>query len=114
MSRWIRKGDRVGVIAGNEKGKIGEVLSRTKNKILVQGVNIRKKHQKARSQEQPSQIIEIERPIHISNVMMCAENDKFVKVRAKYDENGNKMLYYKDGENEVTLRAVKDKEGKSK
>ena len=50
MSKWIRKGDRVLVIAGNDKGKAGEVLSRDEDRVIVQGINVRKKHMR-RTQE---------------------------------------------------------------
>ena len=42
MSKWIRRGDQVVVIAGNDKGKTGEVLGRTAERVLVQGVNVRR------------------------------------------------------------------------
>jgi large subunit ribosomal protein L24 len=46
MSKWIRKGDLVKVIAGNDKGKAGQVIARAEDRVLVQGINIRKKHMK--------------------------------------------------------------------
>lgn len=112
MSKWIRKGDKVGVIAGNDKGKVGVVLSRMKNRVIVQGVNIRKKHQKAQSQELPSRIIDIECPIHISNVMFCGANDKMVKVFVKDDESEGKTLFYREEGKEIKLRRVKEKQTK--
>ena len=65
----IRKGDRVVVITGRNKGKTGEVLRviRDKDRVLVQGVNMVKRHA-APSQASPGGIIEQEAPLHISNV----------------------------------------------
>ncbi len=59
------------VIAGNDKGKTGEVLAREEDRVLVQGVNIRKKHLKRTQQSQGGRIVEMEVPIHISNVALC-------------------------------------------
>ena len=66
----IKKGDTVLVITGKDKGKTGEVIAafpRT-NKVVVSGVNIQSKHEKAR-QDQPAQIVKVEGPIDASNVM---------------------------------------------
>lgn len=80
MGKWIKKGDRVLVIAGNYRGKAGEVLSRGEERILVQGVNIRKKHMKPTQQTQgKGRIIEMEVPIHISNVCLCDKEGNRIK-----------------------------------
>ena len=72
MGMKIRKGDRVQVIAGDDKGKIGRVLSvdETKMRVVVEKVNFIKRHTKARRQGMQSGIIEREAPIHVSNVML--------------------------------------------
>mgnify|MGYP001801081020 FL=1 len=107
MSKWIRKGDKVLVIAGNDKGKIGTVLSRGKTRVLVEGVNIRKKHMKAQSEEQKAQILSIEMPIHISNVQLVFD-DAPIRVRVRLDqETGEKLLVYTKGAEERTYRPVK-------
>ena len=106
MAAKIRKGDTVVVIAGNDKGKIGIVKSAKDDKVVVYGVNMRKKHVK-RSQETPQgSIIDFEAPIHISNVMICVDN-KGVKLKVKKDEAGNRQFFYKDGDNEIVYRSVK-------
>jgi large subunit ribosomal protein L24 len=66
----IKKGDNVIVIAGANKGKKGKVLKAmpSENKVIVEGVNLRKKAHKAKSKGDISQIIEISMPIHVSNV----------------------------------------------
>lgn len=82
MSKWIRKGDRVLVIAGNDKGKSGEVLSRGEERIIVQGINVRKKHLKRTQETQGGRIVEMEVPIHISNVCLCDKDGKKLKKAA--------------------------------
>jgi large subunit ribosomal protein L24 len=66
----IKKGDNVIVIAGSNKGKKGKVLKAipTENKVVVEGVNIKKKARKARKAGELSQMIEMAMPIHVSNV----------------------------------------------
>ncbi len=69
----IIKGDKVVVIAGKDRGKTGTVLRAfpKDERVLVEGVNKKKKHQKARQAGKPGQIIEKEFPVHISNVMIA-------------------------------------------
>ena len=107
QNKRIRKGDTVLVIAGNSKGETGTVLSRTDKYAIVQGVNVRKKHVK-RTQENPQGgIVEMERPIHISNLRYCDQEETPVKLRAKIDSNGEKTIYYRAGDKEVSLRSGK-------
>jgi len=72
MKTHVKTGDQVVVIAGSHKGKSGKVLQiiPAKNRALVEGVNLVKKHQKATSQEDPGGIIEREASIHMSNLML--------------------------------------------
>lgn len=72
----IRKGDKVVAIAGNDRGQTGTVLSVLGEKVVVQGINVRKKHVKRSQANQAGGIIEMEKPIHISNVKLCGQNDK--------------------------------------
>ena len=104
MSKWIKKGDKVVVIAGNDKGKVGEVLARSKDSVIVRGVNVRKRHMKKTSQG-AGQIITREFPVHISNVSVCAGDDKPVRLKARVVD-GVKELYYKDGAKEVVHRKI--------
>jgi large subunit ribosomal protein L24 len=103
MSKWIKKGDKVIVTSGNYAGKVGEVLSRKEDRVVVQGVNIRKKHVKRRTDSGPGEIMESERPIHISNVSVCNAEGKPVRLKTKIVE-GQKQIYYKDGQNDVVHR----------
>jgi large subunit ribosomal protein L24 len=72
MGLKIRKGDTVMVIAGDDKGKTGRVLSvdETKLRVIVEKINFVKRHTKARGQNQQGGILEKEAPIHVSNVML--------------------------------------------
>ena len=66
----VKKGDSVTVLSGNEKGKTGKVMEvfPKLNLVLVEGVGMRKKHQKPRREGQKGQIIDKHFPIHASNV----------------------------------------------
>jgi large subunit ribosomal protein L24 len=72
MALKIRKGDTVEVIAGDDKGKTGRVLSvdEAKMRVIVEKVNFVKRHTRARKAGMQSGIIEREAPIHVSNVML--------------------------------------------
>ena len=68
----IKKGDNVVVISGKDKGKEGKISKAfpAENKILIEGVNVSKRHQKTRKAGGKGEIIEFSRPIHVSNVMI--------------------------------------------
>jgi large subunit ribosomal protein L24 len=86
MKVRIKKGDRVMVISGNDKGTVGEVIRvlPTKNRVVVQGVNVRTKHQaqtQSRGKTIPAGKIEFEAPINISNVMLVdPKNNKPTRI----------------------------------
>ena len=107
MSTWIRKSDKVVIIAGNDKGKTGEILSVRGERVIVQGINIRKKHVKRRSKVGAGEIIEMEKPIHKSNVSLCNSEGKPVKVKVRMSSKGDKELYFIDGQQEVVHRIIK-------
>jgi large subunit ribosomal protein L24 len=91
--RKVRKGDRVQVIAGNERGKTGKVLVvlDEKNRIIVENINMITKHQRATQNLRQPGIIKREGPIHISNVLpVCPECDKPTRI-AFVDVDGKKM-----------------------
>ncbi len=81
----VKKGDTVTVLSGNEKGKSGKVLETfpKTNQVLVEGIMMRKKHQKARREGQKGQIIDKHFPIHASNVALSAAKKKAAKKAAK-------------------------------
>jgi large subunit ribosomal protein L24 len=95
------------VIAGNDKGKSGEVLARGEDRVVIQGVNVRKKHLKRTQQTQGGRIVEMEAPIHISNVCLCDKDGNKLKVHVKKEKNGDKELVIKTGEKETVHRHVK-------
>lgn len=106
-TKKIRTGDRVIAIAGNNKGLSGTVLSRRGDKVIVQGLNMRKKHIK-KSQDAPTgRIIEIERPIHVSNLKVCVENDVAAKLKVRINEEGDREFVYAQGDQEKVYRSVK-------
>lgn len=103
----IRKGDKVMAISGNERGKSGTVLSILNDKAIVQGLKIQKKHVKPTQQNQKGGIIELEKPIHISNLKLCNTDDTPVKVKVKSTKNGERQLVYKIDGKETLHRNVK-------
>ena len=88
----IRKNDKVKIIAGKDKGKIGKVLSvdNKKNRVTVEGVNIMKHHRRPSMQLREGGIVEKEVPLNRSNVMlMCSKCVKPVRVQMKKLEKGS-------------------------
>jgi large subunit ribosomal protein L24 len=107
QNKRIRKGDKVVIIAGNDRGEAGVVLSRTEDRAIVQGINVRKKHVKKSTNHPQGGVIPIERPIHVSKLQFAGKDDKPVKLKAKVDKEGQRTLYYQDGKEQVTVRAVR-------
>ncbi len=104
----VKKGDMVEVIAGDDKGKRGRVLKvlPKQNKVIVEGVNIVYKHKKPTSQDQESNIVEQEAPIHMSNVLpICPETGKPTRVGRRRDpETGKLVRYSKKSPNKVEIK----------
>ena len=91
----IKKGDRVKVIAGRSKGKIGDVLRviAADQRVVVSGVNVIKRHTKPSRTEQGG-IIEREAAIHVSNVaVLDPKTDKPTKIGFKFLEDGRKVRF---------------------
>ena len=89
----VTKGDTVQVMRGDDKGKSGEVIRvyPKTGRVTVKGVNIVKKHRKARRAEEQSGIIELEAPIHASNVMLLdPKKGTPTRIRMRIDEDGTK------------------------
>jgi large subunit ribosomal protein L24 len=107
-NKWIRKGDKVVVLAGNEKGSVGNVRAREGDRVIIEGLNIRKKHVKPKQKMQPG-IVEMESPMHISNISLCSEEGKPLKIKAKISKGGAKKLVYMDAGKEVVYRDLKKK-----
>ncbi len=90
----LRKGDRVRVLQGKDRGETGvimRVLPKT-NKVIVDGVNVAKKHQKARSATSQGGIIDKDMPIPVPNVAVLSPGDgKPTRVGYKVLDDGSKM-----------------------
>lgn len=87
----LKKGDRVKVMRGNERGKEGTILrvDRDKNRVVVEGVNLRKRHMKPSDQNPEGGIISFEAPLHASNVMLLdSDTGKPTRIRVQRDEEG--------------------------
>ncbi len=90
----IRKNDTVLVIAGKDKGKTGKVrLAHPKEKqVLVDGINFIKRHTRARGRARQAGIIQLEAPIHMSNVMLlCSRCNRPTRVGFRFLEDGRKV-----------------------
>jgi len=92
MKFKIKKNDQVVVIAGDDKGKSGRVLDvdSKKNRVLVEGVNVHIKHQKPNQQNQQGGRVEMEFPVHYSNVMLLDSDKKATKVTLLRETKGGK------------------------
>jgi large subunit ribosomal protein L24 len=87
----IRKNDTVMVVAGRERGKTGKVLRviGEKNRVIIERLNMVKRHQKARSAQAPGGVLEKEASIDLSNVMlMCERCNAPVRIGARRLEDG--------------------------
>ena len=92
----IKKGDTVLVIAGKDKGAKGKVIAAfpRQDKVLVEGVNRVKKHERIRTTQRGSKtggIVTQEAPVHISNVQILDDQGKPTRIGYRIDENGNKV-----------------------
>lgn len=87
----IKQGDTVKVIAGKDKGKTGTILTVLKktDKVVIEGINVVKKHQKNRRTRSQGQIVEKSMPIHASNVSLM-EGDKTVRAGYSFEGEGDK------------------------
>lgn len=89
----FKVGDEVVVITGSDKGKKGKIISidRKKNRVVVEGVHIVKKHQKGNGQTTGG-ILEVEAPIHVSNVMIIdPKSKKRTRIGHTTDKNNKKI-----------------------
>ena len=101
----IKKNDDVIIIAGKDKGSRGSVLRILEDKVLVSGVNKVKKHQKPNPVKGLNGgIVEMEMPIHISNVAIYnASTKKADRIGAKLLEDGRKVRVYKSSGEEIKV-----------
>lgn len=97
----IKKGDTVQIMAGKDKGKTGKVLNVNlkSQRILVEGVNVYKKHTKAKSEAEKGQIVSLPRSLNYSNVLIhCSNCSKGVRFGVKLEKGDKKSRYCKNCE----------------
>lgn len=94
----IKKGDKVIVVSGKYKGKTGSILRAipADEKVVIEGVNVVKRHKKNRATGTKGEIVEMAMPIHVSNVMLeDPKTKKPSRVGYKFDDKGNKVRFAK-------------------
>ncbi len=96
MAARIRKGDRVMVIAGRDKGKTGEVIRvlPAESRALVRGINLVKRHQRQTARDEGG-IITRELPIHMSNIALVGSDGKPTRVGFRFTDEGRKLRFAK-------------------
>jgi large subunit ribosomal protein L24 len=90
----IKKGDRVIVLSGKDRGKEGVVMRALpkENKVIVEGVNVAKKHQRPTRMTMQGGIIDKDMPLHVSNVALVSPGDgKATRVGYRFDDDGQKI-----------------------
>jgi large subunit ribosomal protein L24 len=110
MALHIKKGDTVEVIAGDYKGATGAVLRvlPKQNKVVVQGLNLAKKHVRPSRKNPQGGRINVEQPIHISNVLpVDPKTSKGSKVHYQLDKNGGKKRLTAQGSEIGLVKRVK-------
>ena len=104
MKYHIKKGDTVAVIAGEDRGKQGRVLSvdAAKNRAIVEGVNIVKKSTKPSAKHPQGGIIEMEAPINLSNInLVDPKTGKPTRVGVRVNDKGEKVRFAKKSGEEI-------------
>ena len=103
MSLRIKKGDTVVVTAGKSKGVKGQVLKILRgDKVVVEGVNMIKKHLRKRSEEDKGGIVEVPAPLNMSNLMLfCKSCNKPVRTGNKVLANGSKERVCKKCQSQI-------------
>lgn len=97
----LKKGDNVIVIAGKSKGAKGAIARAfpARNMVLIDGVNISKRHKKPTAQNRKGQIVDIPMPIHVSNVMIVdPKGGKPTRIKISREKDGKRSRVAKSGE----------------
>ena len=98
----LKTGDKVMVIAGANKGKEGKIISVLGDKVVVEGINVRKKHLKPKYNGGNGEIREDEAPIHISNVMLIdPKTKKPSRIKFEFDKDGKKIRISKKSNEKI-------------
>lgn len=105
MKRF-KKGDPVIVITGNDKGTEGTLEAIKGQKVIVKGVNKKKKHMKGDGSGKKGQIVEFEAPINVSNIAYCISG-KACKLKARKNKEGKKEIFaLVAGKEEKVIRTI--------
>ena len=100
--RKLKTGDKVVVVSGSNKGKEGKITKIVGDRVVVEGVNIVKKHLKPKNNNGNGEIIETEAPIHVSNVMLIdPKTKKPTKVKIEKDSKGKKVRLSKKSNEKI-------------
>ena len=98
----LKTGDKVVVVSGSNKGKEGKITKILDSRVIVEGVNIVKKHLKPKNNNGNGEIIETEAPIHVSNVMLVdPKTKKPTKVKIDQDSKGKKIRISKKSNEKI-------------
>ena len=98
----LKTGDKVVVISGANKGKEGKITKILEDKVIVEGVNVCKKHLKPKNNNGNGEIVEVERPIHRSNVMILdSKTKKPTKIKMDFDKAGKKIRISKKSNEKI-------------
>lgn len=103
----VRKGDRVKIITGKNKGKVGDILKvlPAENKVIIAGVNLAKKHMKP-TKESEGGIVQKELPIAVSNIShVDPKTGEATKIGYKFLEDGKKVRFAKKSGEIITNKA---------
>ena len=105
----VKVGDKVQVIAGKNKGSVGNVIKTLKkeNKVVVEGVNVIKKHVKPNRFNEVGSIQEMEAPIHVSNVKLVENTKKAEKPAKKEVKEAKEVKETKTAKKATTKKTVK-------
>ena len=96
----IKKGDTVLIISGKDRGRKGKVLKAfpKEQKVLVESINLKKKHVRPKREGEKGQIVQISAPIHVSNVkLICPKCEKATRIGYKIAENRKYRMCKKCG-----------------
>ena len=100
--RKLKTGDKVVVVSGSNKGKEGKITKILDSRVIVEGVNLVKKHLKPKNNNGNGEIVEVEAPIHSSNVMIIdPKTKKPTKVIIEEDNKGKKIRISKKSNEKI-------------
>jgi large subunit ribosomal protein L24 len=97
----LKTGDKVVVVSGSNKGKEGKITKILDSKVIVEGVNIVKKHLKPKNNNGTGEIVEVEAPIHASNVMLIDPKTKKPTRVKTVKEKGKKIRISKKSNEKI-------------